>query len=322
MPDQAFQPGTTDATQDATIPSQGGVFGGFVGAEDAAVSPQLPDSSVLFGDTPAVTEPVVEEAVVEETVVEETPATTEPTSFADLNLSQIEETPTIEEAVTEPVIEEAVVEPEMVVEPVIEETPIVEQVMAEPRITESPTTEYIEPVVETPAVEEAPVVEETPVTQEPVVETPELEISDIRAKYNELANNIAALTANNPEGTVEIVGSNTDSAHIDYTFKKEEEILDVTRTETDKGTEETSENTISFVLDPEENEVNVFLDDVLLFEEHELIEDAKKKMQVMEKFNKFIFLTGEKLKDLEKARKAQEAELQEKRRLQDIFRNF
>ena len=173
-----------------------------------------------------------------------------------------------------------------------------------------------------PVVVEAPVVEETPIVEEPVAEISEVAVSDIRAKYNELANNIAALTANTPEGTIDIVGSNTDSAHIDYTFKKEEEILDVTRTETDKATDDGSENTISFVLDPEENEVNVFLDDVLLFEEHELIEDAKKKMQVMEKFNKFIFLTGEKLKDMEKARKAQEAELQEKRRLQDIFRNF
>ncbi|MEI6426227.1 MAG: hypothetical protein WCO66_02630, partial [Candidatus Absconditabacteria bacterium] len=58
MTDQTFQPATTDPTQVQT-PSQGGVFGGFVGGEEAA-TPQVPDSSVLFGEAPveAVVEPI------------------------------------------------------------------------------------------------------------------------------------------------------------------------------------------------------------------------------------------------------------------------
>jgi len=65
------------------------------------------------------------------------------------------------------------------------------------------------------------------------------------------------------------------------------------------------------------------LDDVLLFDEVEhLNNDPKKKMQVMDKLNKFIFLAGEYQKKVEKEIKEKEAEEVERRRLQDIFRNF
>ncbi|HCB51617.1 TPA: hypothetical protein DEP21_03510 [Patescibacteria group bacterium] len=68
--------------------------------------------------------------------------------------------------------------------------------------------------------------------------------------------------------------------------------------------------------------LQITLDDVLLYDEDELLEDAKKKSQVIEKLNKLIFLTGEQRKDIEKEAKAKEEEEKERRRLQDIFRNF
>jgi len=310
MTDQPFQTNPADPTQ-ATIPSQGGVFGGFVGVEEVA-TPKIPDASELFGgkveETPVVETPA---PVVEETpVVEEAPVVEEITSFEDLNLPQTESAP---EA---PVVEEPVVETPA---PVVEETPVVEEpteeVASEAIVAPIETIVEEEPIEETPA----PVAEE--VSAPIVEETPVVEVSDIKAKYNELANNISALSTGSEEA-IQIVGSNTDTTHVEYTFTKEDEILEVTRSELNKETDESNENVIAFVADIDDGQIQVFLDDTLLFEEQELLEDPKKKMQVMEKFNKFIFLTGEKIKDVEKARKAQEAELQEKRRLQDIFRNF
>jgi hypothetical protein len=64
------------------------------------------------------------------------------------------------------------------------------------------------------------------------------------------------------------------------------------------------------------------LDEVLLFEESDILEDNKKKSQVMEKLNKFIFLTESKLKDAQKEIRAKQEEEEERKRLQDIFRNF
>jgi hypothetical protein len=306
MTDQTFQPNPTDPTQ-TTIPSQGGVFGGFVGVEEAAI-PKVPDTSLLFEKTEETSTPVVDIPVAEIPVVEET------ATFENLNLDTssefvtdepvVEDTPVIEE-IPAPVVEE-------IATPVVEETPVEETPVVE---------EVVEEVIPTPVIEETPVVE-TPVVEEtPVEETPVVEVSDVKAKYNELANNIGVLSNGSTEA-IQIVGSNTDSAHVEYTFTKDEDILEVTRTETNKETEDSSENIIAFVSSLDDGQIQVFLDDTLLFEEEELLADPKKKMQVMEKFNKFIFLTGEKLKDVEKARKAQEAELQEKRRLQDIFRNF
>jgi len=316
MTDQTFQPNPADPTQ-TTIPSQGGVFGGFVGVEEAAI-PKVPDTSLLFEKTEETSVPVVETPVVETP----TAAVEEPATFNDLNLDPdassefVIDEPVIEEIPT-PVVEEiATPVVEEITTPVVEETAVVEEVI--PEVVAPAIEEVVEEVIPTPVVEEIP----TPVVETAVVEeAPIIEVSDVKAKYNELANNIGVLSNGSTEA-IQIVGSNTDSAHVEYTFTKDEDILEVTRTETNKETENSSENIIAFVSSLDDGQIQVFLDDTLLFEEEELLVDPKKKMQVMEKFNKFIFLTGEKLKDVEKARKAQEAELQEKRRLQDIFRNF
>jgi len=80
-------------------------------------------------------------------------------------------------------------------------------------------------------------------------------------------------------------------------------------------------NDLGFTI--EDNSLQVLLDDVLLFDEMEhLQDDPKKKMQVSEKLNKFIFLLSEHQKKMEKEAKEKEEAEQERRRLQDIFRNF
>jgi hypothetical protein len=82
-------------------------------------------------------------------------------------------------------------------------------------------------------------------------------------------------------------------------------------------------NDLGFVLDTDTNSLQVIIDDVLLFDEVEhLQDDPKKKMQVTEKINKFIFLLSEHQKKIEKEAKEKEEAEQDRRRLQDIFRNF
>ena len=124
----------------------------------------------------------------------------------------------------------------------------------------------------------------------------------------------------------QLVWADNDTLQILYTFvlgDPEFPMVSVTKVETDKTTEEETTHELSFYLNEAGTSLNVNLDDELLFDEDvDLKDDIKKKMQVMEKLNKFIFLVTEESKKLEKELKEKEAEEQEKRKLQDIFRNF
>ena len=65
------------------------------------------------------------------------------------------------------------------------------------------------------------------------------------------------------------------------------------------------------------------INDTLLFDEKEdFSEDQKKKLQVIDKINKFTFLASEELRKLEKEIKEKEEAERERRKLQEIFRNF
>ena len=100
-------------------------------------------------------------------------------------------------------------------------------------------------------------------------------------------------------------------------------MVSVTKVETDKTDEEETTHELNFYLNESGTSLNVNLDEELLFEEEvDLADDVKKRMQVMEKLNKFIFLVTEESKKIEKEIKAKEAEQEEKRKLQDVFRNF
>lgn len=194
------------------------------------------------------------------------------------------------------------------------------------------------PVVEVPTVikEEVveikpePVVQATPIA--PIVPTPVTpevsteQKSDIRKKFDELVTNISVIARSLKLGTedlIDVIGADNDKLTTLYQFGINETTnVIIKRIETDKETEESDFNELRFALEPDSKFLQVSLDDVLLFEEDELLEDAKKKSQVMDKLNKFVFLTGEKRKDIEKESKAKEEEERERRRLQDIFRNF
>jgi hypothetical protein len=99
--------------------------------------------------------------------------------------------------------------------------------------------------------------------------------------------------------------------------------VSITKVETNKEDEEETTHELSFYLSEQGTALNVNLDEVLLFDEEvDLKDDLKKKMQVMDKINKFIFLLTEEARKIEKEIKEKEAEEQEKRKLHDVFRNF
>lgn len=152
------------------------------------------------------------------------------------------------------------------------------------------------------------------------------ETSDLRKKFNDLENNVKnifkGLSLKNDD-LLDIIGADNDKITTLYQFSlPDNEDIVIKRIETDKETEENTFNELRFALETEENKIQIFLDEVLLFDEDEVLADQKKKLQVMEKINKFIFLTGEKLKDIEREIKLKEEDEKERRRLQDIFRNF
>ena len=65
------------------------------------------------------------------------------------------------------------------------------------------------------------------------------------------------------------------------------------------------------------------MDDIVIFEEDkDLAKDPKKKIQVMEKINKFTFLAGEYQNSIQMEIREKQEEEKERKKMQDIFRNF
>ncbi len=220
------------------------------------------------------------------------------------------------EPITEPIIEnipEPIIEPtiEPVLDPIPEMEPVVEPVLEPEPVVEPEVEQIVEPV----AVQE----------NEPVeVNT---DTSDLGKKFLELSQLCRQIQEwkKTDEG-FELVWADNDKIQILYKFllgDPEYPMVSVTKVETDKTDEEETTHELNFYLNESGTSLNVNLDEELLFEEEvDLADDVKKRMQVMEKLNKFIFLVTEESKKIEKEIKAKEAEQEEKRKLQDVFRNF
>lgn len=155
--------------------------------------------------------------------------------------------------------------------------------------------------------------------------------TDVQKKFEELfftTKKISALKnkASDAEKTFDILWADNDKIFISYRFLLEDtenSTLFITKIEQNKETEEETTNALKFSFNEENASLEVTINDILLFDEIEdFTQDSKKKMQVMDKLNKFIFLTSEELRKLEKAIKEQEEEEKERRKLQEIFRNF
>jgi hypothetical protein len=91
-------------------------------------------------------------------------------------------------------------------------------------------------------------------------------------------------------------------------------MLFITKIEQNKETEEETVNELRFAFNEETSSLEVMIQD--------FTEDQKKKMQVTDKLNKFIFLASEELRKLENEIKEREEAERERKRLQEIFRNF
>ncbi len=234
-------------------------------------------------------------------------------------------------------------------EPIPEFEP--EQSMEEPvqKFIEEPVQTPIEEPVQTPI--EQPI-EEQVYTPEPVAEEEEQEIeeeaeleqaqveslldtklqTDVQKKFGELyfsSKKIYELREKigmDTEDIFDILGADNDKVFISYRFLLDETndpMLFITKIEQEKETEEETVNELRFTFNEETSSLEVMVNDTLLFDEiQDFTEDAKKKMQVTEKLNKFIFLTSEEVRKLEKQIKEKEEAENERRRLQDIFRNF
>lgn len=128
------------------------------------------------------------------------------------------------------------------------------------------------------------------------------------------------------EESFDVIGGNNEKSQIFYKFfagDEEYPLVSVTKKEIDKIENEETVHELSFYLNEGASALMVNLDEELLFDEDiDLKDDVKKKMQVLEKINKFIFLVTEEAKKIEKEKKEKEAEMEEKRKLQDVFRNF
>jgi len=155
--------------------------------------------------------------------------------------------------------------------------------------------------------------------------------TDVQKKFSELFSTTKKIyelkdTTGITEETFDILWANNDKVFISYRFlldETDDKILFITKIEQDKETEEETVNELRFTFNQETSSLEVVVNDILLFDEiQDFTEDQKKKLQVIDKLNKFTFLASEELRKLEKEIKEKEEAEKERRKLQEIFRNF
>lgn len=155
--------------------------------------------------------------------------------------------------------------------------------------------------------------------------------TDVQKKFGELFSTTKKIYQRKDklwitDDTFDILWADNDKIFISYRFlldETDEPILFITKIEQDKETEEETVNELRFTLNEETSSLEVMINDTLLFDEVEdFTEDQKKKLQVVDKINKFTFLASEELRKIEKEIKEKEEAEQERKKLQEIFRNF
>ncbi len=190
--------------------------------------------------------------------------------------------------------------------------------------------EKIEPVIVEEKIEDKKIekteVEEIVKKEEPTKEN-NIEIkkedplkTDLQNKFTELVNGtkeIYELIGKDAEEWFDIVGWNDDRIKTTYNIIMWEDYIEINKFELNKADNKVQEYKLEFIVN--KASLNVKVDDELLYDEvTDLQENANKKMQVMEKLNKFIFLITEEFKKLEI-----EKWKKEKRNIMKwIFRNF
>lgn len=169
--------------------------------------------------------------------------------------------------------------------------------------------EDIAPLVTDAVTSQEPIDEEIvdePVISEPTVAEEEQDmqktwLSDVFVKFQELLQCIYRVHDNHGgHDSFTVVWADNDALYITYSFAIEasvEQAIIITKESTDRKDGDTIDTHIlRFGINPD-SFVEVYVDGVLLFVEDQLLDNVKAKMQLMDKFNKFIFLIDQFIQD-------------------------
>ncbi len=145
--------------------------------------------------------------------------------------------------------------------------------------------------------------------------------TDLQNKFDELIRNTKAvygLLDKKADEWFDLIWWNDDRIKTTYKISMmEDNHVEIQKEEFNKVDETNLTHTLDFILNKESLSVNV--DDELLYDEvNDLQENPNKKMQVMEKLNKFIFLVSEEYKKVEK----EKWEKEKRNKMKWVFRNF
>lgn len=118
-----------------------------------------------------------------------------------------------------------------------------------------------------------------------------------------------------------VVGADNDALSTQYDFDTEDDNhIVISKHETDRKTSTQQMHVMQFALD-EDGELELYVNDVLLFTEAQLQDEMKSKMQVLDKFAKFIFLVTQFGKDQEKLYTARQEQVEQEKAKGD-FKDF
>ena len=115
---------------------------------------------------------------------------------------------------------------------------------------------------------------------------------------------------------------NDDRQKITYKILSDDDYVEIEKEELNKEDESVTTNLLEFALEEDIDDnisLKIYVNDIELYDEiKDLQKDPNKKMQVMEKMNKFIFLLDEEYKKIKKYQKEKE----ERNAVKWVFRNF
>ena len=154
---------------------------------------------------------------------------------------------------------------------------------------------------------------------------PNLFKTDIQKKFWELqwkSEKIHELVWKDQDVWFDLLWWNDDRQKIIYKIVSWSDYVEIEKEELNKADDSTITNVLAFALseDLEQNiSIQLFVNDIELYDEiRDLQGDPNKKMQVLEKMNKFIFLLDEEYKKIQKYKKEKE----ERNAVKWVFRNF
>lgn len=149
--------------------------------------------------------------------------------------------------------------------------------------------------------------------------------TDVQKKFGELqwkSEKIHELVKKDQDVWFDLLWWNDDRQKTIYKITSWSDYVEIEKEELNKEDESTTTNVLSFDLyeDFDNNmSVQLFVNEIELYDEiKDLQGDPNKKMQVLEKMNKFIFLLDEEYKKIQKYKKEKE----ERNAVKWVFRNF